>query len=295
MLLADPLSRIGAPASGFYDPTLPSKFQALARYLPDSIKEMGTLRVYAIKDTAALSRHVKVWRTPTNSISQGRLNSVDFADKDKVFYIGVNHAENIIEEIKEMIFSDKQFAILIPAGLISEIARVDDTNGIPTYDRKVEELIFGLSKTVLPQTNDTWLLKLREWSKVTEVLVMESVGCDLEESATRMSDSIEALMLEIENSSDWDDHNKEVEICITMRQMQREAGNKPSSRGSAVKNSNKEKASIEMIPDLNVKTSFQNIVLVPTTTWIGKQLVNQEISKSLKSQRITSHEKYPDG
>ena len=120
--------------SGFYDPTLPSKFQALARYLPNSIKEMKTRRVYANKDTAALSRHVQAWRAPTNPISQGRLNSVEFADKDKVFYIGVNHAEKIIEEIKEMIFSDKQFAVLVPTGLISEIARMEDVNGISTYD-----------------------------------------------------------------------------------------------------------------------------------------------------------------
>jgi hypothetical protein len=104
-----------------------------------------------------------------------------------------------------------------------------------------------------------------------------------------MSDSIEALMLEIENLPDWDDHNKEVEVCITTRQMQREAVNKPSSRGLAKKRSNKEKAgrnsvsSIEMIPDLNVKPPSQNIILAPITIWIGKQLLNQEISKSLKS------------
>jgi hypothetical protein len=81
MLLADPLSRIGAPASGFNDPTLPSKFQALTRFLPESMKNIKTIRVYANKDTAALSRHVQAWRSPTNPISQGRLNSVDFVDK----------------------------------------------------------------------------------------------------------------------------------------------------------------------------------------------------------------------
>jgi hypothetical protein len=47
MLLADPLSRICAPSSGFYDPSLPSKFQALAKYLPNSIKLMKTIRLYA--------------------------------------------------------------------------------------------------------------------------------------------------------------------------------------------------------------------------------------------------------
>ncbi len=307
------MSRIGAPASGFYDPTLLSKFQALARYLPDSIKEIKTIRVYANKDTAALSRHVQAWRAPTNPICQGRLNSVEFADKDKVFYIGVNHAEKIIEEIKEMIFSDKQFAVLVPTGLISEIARVEDVNGISTYDQTIEEMIFGLNKIVLSQTNDTWLLKLRDESKVTEVLVTESIGCDFEEIATIMSESIEALTLESEYLPDWDDHNKEVETYITTRQMQREIGNKSSSEESSVKKRNKvvtatskmkvrkEKVSkapltdIERTPGLGNKSSYQNIVVAPITTWIGKQLIYQEISKSLKSQIITSHEKYPDG
>ena len=66
MLLADPLSRICAPSSGFYDPSLPSKFQALTKYLPENIKQMKTIRLYANKDTTALSRHVQAWRTPSN-------------------------------------------------------------------------------------------------------------------------------------------------------------------------------------------------------------------------------------
>ncbi len=70
---------------------------------------------------------------------------------------------------------------------------------------------------------------------------------------------------------------------------------------SAVKRSKKEiigkepVSGIDIIPDSNVKPSFQNIILAPITTWIGKQLRNQEIPKSLKSQIITSYEKYPDG
>ena len=59
MLLTDPLSRICAPSSGFYDPSLPSKFQALTKYLPENIKQMKTIRLYANKDTTALSRHVQ--------------------------------------------------------------------------------------------------------------------------------------------------------------------------------------------------------------------------------------------
>ena len=50
-----------------------------------------------------------------------------------------------------------------------------------------------------------------------------------------------------------------------------------------------------MIPNLNVKPPSPNIIMAPITTWIGKQLLNQEIPNTLKSQIITSCEKYPDG
>ncbi len=75
MLLADPLPRLRSPSSGFFDPTLPSKLQALLKYLPHSLKEHENIRVYAYKDTAALARHVQQWRNPKNPISQGRLSS----------------------------------------------------------------------------------------------------------------------------------------------------------------------------------------------------------------------------
>ncbi len=59
MLLANPLSRLCSPSSGFFDPTLPSKLQALLKHLPHSLKEHENIRVYAYKDTAALARHVQ--------------------------------------------------------------------------------------------------------------------------------------------------------------------------------------------------------------------------------------------
>jgi hypothetical protein len=144
-----------------------------------------------------------------------------------------------------------------------------------------------------------WLLRLRDETKVTEVLVTESVGCNFEEIATIMSVSIEALL--VLESEYWDYHNKEVETYwyITTRQIQREAGNRPSSKELPGKRSDKAsrgtsrvkvvkgkarkepKASIKRIPELGNKPTFQNITMAPITIWIVKQLVNQEISKSL--------------
>ncbi len=59
MLLSDPLSRLCSPSSGFFDPTLPAKLQALLSHLPAYVKDHVNVRVYAYKDTAALAWHVQ--------------------------------------------------------------------------------------------------------------------------------------------------------------------------------------------------------------------------------------------
>ncbi len=90
MLLADPLSRLCSPSSGFFDPTLPAKLQALLSYFPTQVKDHVIVRVYAYKDTAALSRHVQQWCNLKNPISQGRLSSATASDS---LHIGIMHTD----------------------------------------------------------------------------------------------------------------------------------------------------------------------------------------------------------
>ncbi len=61
------------------------------------------------------------------------------------------------------------------------------------------------------QSNDTWLLKLRDSAKTTEVLLTETIGCELEMVAEIMTESIYTLMPESEDLLDWGQHNQEVE------------------------------------------------------------------------------------
>ena len=101
MLLADPLSRLCSPSSGFFfDPMLPAKLQALLRYLPEDMKNHENVRVYAFKDTAALSRHIQQWRTPKNPISQGRLSS---ATAKNSFHIGILHSDGNFRELLDLL------------------------------------------------------------------------------------------------------------------------------------------------------------------------------------------------
>ncbi len=122
MLLADPLSRLCSPSSGFFDPTLPAKLQALLRYLPENMKNHENVRVYAFKDSAALSIHIQQWRTPTNPISQGRLSSATAKNSFHIeIYIPTETLGNRLTCY--LLEKSQQFAILCPIGVISQLSR----------------------------------------------------------------------------------------------------------------------------------------------------------------------------
>ncbi len=56
---------------------------------------------------------------------------------------------------------------------------------------------------MLSESNDTWLLKLRDAVKITEVLLTESIGCELEMVAEIMTKNIHVLCLESVDLPDW--------------------------------------------------------------------------------------------
>jgi hypothetical protein len=168
MLLADPRSRLCSPSSGFFDPTLPAKLQALLRYLPENIKNHENVRVYAFKDTAALSRHIQQWRTPKNPISQGRLSSTTAKNS---FHIGILHSDGDFKELLDLLEKDQQFAILCPIGVISQLSRKEnDAHNQWEYDERLDMLIHKLSKVVLSQDNQVWLINLGNSTRFIDVL-----------------------------------------------------------------------------------------------------------------------------
>ena len=122
MPLADPLSRICSPVGGYYDTTLPSKFVAVMKLLPDIVKEARNLQVYANKGTSAISRMVQKWRKPTRPINKGKLAvGGEVRDKasseDFTFRIGSPHADADVREIRALIGSKPNFAVLTPLTL----------------------------------------------------------------------------------------------------------------------------------------------------------------------------------
>ncbi len=133
MLFADPLSRVCGPTEGWFDPSLPRNLAVLFEYLPDEVRNNVNVRVYAGKDTYAAGRLVQNWRRPTNPISKGKLLTKNFALN--TFHIGVDDVNKCVIETIQLIKDKKNFAILMPVSVTSEIARLENIKGERCFDK----------------------------------------------------------------------------------------------------------------------------------------------------------------
>ena len=276
MLLADPLSRLCSPSSGFFDPTLPAKLQALLRYLPEDMKNHENVRVYAFKDTAALSRHIQQWRTPKNPISQGRLSS---ATAKNSFHIGILHSDGNFRELLDLLEKGQQFAILCPIGVISQLSRKEnDAQNQWKHDEKLDTLIHNLSKVVLSQDNQVWLINLSNSTRFVDVLTSDYVGVCEDQIVEVMLSSLNSLMSELQPLPDWDVHNSQLVHHEHLVQTRSGEGNvRP--------------------PHVNprIARSMNNVSVEPIASWIGTQLEGQCIPKTLEAQLRGDHPGFPKG
>ena len=130
MLLADPLSRVCQPSTGFYDVSIPAKLASLLKHLPGSVRAYKNVRSYFNKDTAAASRLIQSWKSSTTPVSQGKMCSwipPEHEDKEGQwqselpnFVIGTPFAETGVKEIRKLIEKDQAFASL---GIHKSVAR----------------------------------------------------------------------------------------------------------------------------------------------------------------------------
>ena len=163
MALADPLNRLCSPSGGLYDMSPPSKFATLLRHLPEHVKAAKLVRVHANKDTAAASRIVQKWRTPTNPISQTQITSQTKSD----FIIATPYADRGTLKISQLLKENRPFACLHPTSLINEIPK--DNDG--TFDKEITTKLADTTKIVLSDHDLTWIVNLPDDNGVKETMV----------------------------------------------------------------------------------------------------------------------------
>ena len=61
------------------------------------------------------------------------------------------------------------------------------------YNQELEEQIYNLSKIVLSQEGETWLVRINDQPKIVEVLVAEDVDCDVPDAIDILSESIKNI------------------------------------------------------------------------------------------------------
>ncbi len=178
------------------------------------------------------------------------------------------------------------------------------------HNKEIERQIHDLSKIVLSQEGETWLVRIYEQPKVVEVLISEQVGCDILEAETIFQDSLETLIMQVTILPDWDAHNceiaeerevhvAEVHAPLTTRSTTHDLKDSEPSTHTSVKGSvlavdagkiDSSKSEV-IIPE---SSTFNQFEIEPIISWIGRQLENQKISQTIISTVIKTYDNYPD-
>jgi hypothetical protein len=70
----------------------------------------------------------------------------------------VDFANKCVNETIQLIKDGKQFAILMPVSLTSEIARLENVDGQRVHDIEIAKTVASMSKIVLASSAETWLI-----------------------------------------------------------------------------------------------------------------------------------------
>ena len=329
MIGADPLSRVCAPTSGFYDVSLPQKLASLLDRLPLQVRNCRNLRLYANKDSASAARQVQRWRSPTNPVSQGKLTSyvvpkrlpysdenslptfsigyaVKYEDTDVTsFSIATPYADTGVTEIRKMIEEDRPFAILTPISLIPQIARdlKGNPDGSPSYNPVIREKVAAMTTIVMAATADAWLINLPNLPKSVEILSLLQVGCSDDEAKIIVEKKVESFIQSFTMLEDWEEHNersreiKESEILIQTRSQGSDPKDLQSlSNKKPMKSKKLTFKKKKKFTSKSKKVQHNKLTLdSPFSKWVGHQLQGQTLSKDMMDNVTSSMEGHPGG
>ncbi len=114
----------------------------------------------------------------------------------------------------DLLEKGQQFAILCPIGVISQLSRKENNaQNQWEYDERLDTLIHDLSKVVLTQDNQVWLINLNNSTRFVDVLTSDCVGVHDDQIMEIVESSLNSLVSECQPLSDWDIHNHQLVHC----------------------------------------------------------------------------------
>jgi hypothetical protein len=180
-----------------------------------------------------------------------------------------------------------------------------------------------LSKIVLSQEGETWLIRIKNQPRIVEVLLAEQVGCDSVDAESIIDNSLEELISLITILPDWDSHNDDIseerEVHVgevysppitrsSRRRLKRskvgtqsplqpphadKVSEKVAKQPTIPANNDESLEPIQTVP--KIISTFNQFEIQPISSWIGNQLKDQAILQVTLNSVIETHENYPDG
>jgi hypothetical protein len=89
----------------------------------------------------------------------------------------VEDVNKVVSQCRNLIASGKQFAVLIPVSIAGEIARLENSGGERHYDNELLKKVEGLSKIILAQDAEMWLVGLNN-HQINEFVPIYQQGTD---------------------------------------------------------------------------------------------------------------------
>jgi hypothetical protein len=110
-----------------------------------------------------------------SSIVSGKLPST--TEAQDAFHIGVEDVNKVVNQCRSLIANGKQFAMLMPVSIAGEIARLENSGGDRHYDDELLKKVKGLSRIVLAQDAEIWLINLTN-HRINEFVPIHQQGTD---------------------------------------------------------------------------------------------------------------------
>ncbi len=105
-------------------------------------------------------------------------------DSSDAFHIGIEDVSKVVDLCRMLIKQGKQFAILIPISIVGEIARLENDDSGRTYDPELIYSVEKLSRIILAQDAEMWLISLDKRHIDEFILLQKKMEANLQELAT---------------------------------------------------------------------------------------------------------------
>jgi hypothetical protein len=126
---------------------------------------------------------------------------------------------------------------------------------------------------------------LHDQNRFVDVLSAETAGCTIDDARNIMCQSLDVLLQEITSLPDWGFHNHNIEVTPSQ--------NEQGAYDHFVQTRTNQSSRVNIVGSKRRK--IHNVIVESIQDWIGSQLEQQSVPKTIMDRLIADHPDYPNG